>query len=210
MPFCIFAVVFSPALLVSYANDSIQQEYIDPVLDAKVPFPEHIKPNQEWEKRIISLLFEIKDIYLKKDIAYELLIKTKLYGIWYLLYSCVERTDMISVQNNDYRIPRIKSVLNYIHTSYDRKITIFELSNAFNMSDGQFCRFFKSMVKMSVVNYINCYRINESVTLLQKTDKAIGEIASIVGFNNISYYNKTFRRYMHCAPSEFRFPLRLH
>jgi AraC-like DNA-binding protein len=204
MPFNFFAVVFSPALLGGYSNDIIQQKYIAPVLNSKISFPAHIKPVNGYGEQILALLYEIKNLYFEKRNAYELLIKTKLYEIWNLLLSVSESTNIIEVKNNNYRILRIKSVLEYIGQKYSQKITLPELSSAFNMSEGQFCRFFKSMVRHSVVDYINSYRINESAALLQKTDMDIGEISCMVGFNNISYFNKIFRRYMHCSPSEFR------
>ena len=198
-----FAIVFSPALLIGFANDSIQQKYFDPVLNSEIFFPEHIKPCTEWEKSVICILSEIKNSYLKKDATYELYIKTKLYEIWYLLYSNSNFEDR-SFQNNDYRVTRIKSILEYIRKNYNREILLSELASSFGMSKGHFCRFFKSMVKMSVVDYVNYYRVNVSAALLKSTDKEISEIACMAGFNNVSYFNKIFRKYMHCTPTEFR------
>ncbi|NLL77186.1 MAG: helix-turn-helix transcriptional regulator [Clostridiales bacterium] len=109
-----------------------------------------------------------------------------------------------SFKNNDYRVTRIKSILEYIHINYSREIVLSVLANTFSMGKGHFCRFFKSMVKMFVVDYVNSYRINVSTSLLTKTDKEVGEIACMVGFNNISYFNKIFRKHMHCTPTEFR------
>lgn len=204
MPCSFFAIVFNPALLGGYSNDIIQQKYITPVLKAELSFPECMKPTEECGERIISILYDIKNLYFKKENAYELQIKTKLYEIWHLLLSVSVCADKIEIKNNSYHTARIKSILEYISKRYNQKITLSELSSTFNMSEGQFCRFFKSIVKLSVINYINSYRINESVVLLQKTDKGIGEIACLVGFNNISYFNKIFRTYMHCSPTEFR------
>lgn len=203
-PFGFFAVVFSPALLGSYGNDRIQQKYIDPVLNEEIPFPVHIRPQEAWEKQILSILAEIKTLYLQKGTAYELQVKIRLYDIWCLLYSHAECAAKPSGGTSDYRVTRIKSILEYIQERYSRQITLSELSGAFSMSEGQFCRFFKSMVKMSAVSYVNYYRINASTALLLKTDREIGEIACAVGFNSISYYNKTFRKFMHLSPSEFR------
>lgn len=203
MPCSFFAIVFNPALLIGFANDSIQQKYFDPILNSDIFFPEHIKPCAEWEKSVILILFEIRSSYLKKDTAYELYIKTKLYEIWYLFYTNSNCKDG-SFKNNDYRVTRIKSILEYIHKNYNKEITLSELAGKFGMSKGYFCRFFKSMVKMSVVDYVNVYRINASAALLQKTDKGISEVACLTGFNNISYFNKTFRKHMHCTPTAFR------
>lgn len=203
-PFAFFAVVFSPALLGSYGNDAIQQKYIDPVLNSQIRFPEHIRPYEEWEKQICSILTEIRGLFRKKDTAYELQIKVRLYEIWCLLYSHSASGARPSGRNSNYRVTRIKAILEYIQLRYTRQITLTGLSEAFNMSEGQFCRFFKSMVKMSAVSYLNYYRINASAALLRNSDREIGEIACSVGFNSISYFNKMFRKLMHISPSEFR------
>lgn len=203
MPCSFFAIVFHPSLLIGFANDSIQQKYFDPVLNSEISFPEKIMPRTEWEKSIIYILSKIKDAYVKKDAAYELYIKTKLYEIWYLMYSNSNYKDK-NVNLNDYRVTRIKSILEYIHKNYTSEIVLSELALQFHMSKGYFCKFFKSMVKMSVIDYTNAYRINVSVSLLEKTDKEISAIADSAGFNNISYFNKIFRQHMHCTPTEFR------
>jgi AraC-like DNA-binding protein/mannose-6-phosphate isomerase-like protein (cupin superfamily) len=204
LPCSFFAVVVSPVLLSSYTNDMIQQKYIDTVLDTEILFEPHIKAHTEWGDRILGLLSSIKDAYYKKDAAYELLIKTKLYEIWYqlLIHSC--DTGIIKIKSNDYKVSRIKLILEFIQNNYSQKITLAELSGYINMSEGQFCRFFKKMAKMTAFDYINYYRINMSGILLKETDKKISEIASNVGFNNISYFTKTFRKFMHCSPVEFK------
>lgn len=202
-PFCFFAVVFSPSLLGNYGNDGIWQKYVEPVLHSKVHFPEHIRPQENWEQEVLALLTQIQNIYLQQETAYELLLKAKLYEMWYLLFAHSQFAQE-ATRLSDYRIVRIKAVLNYIQEHYRQKITLAELAAEFQMSEGQFCRFFRSMINLSAVEYINSCRISESGVLLQETDKEIGEIAGLVGFNNISYFNKTFRKYMHCSPTQFR------
>ena len=43
-----------------------------------------------------------------------------------------------------------------------------------------------------------------SLTISQETDKKIGEIANLTGFNNISYFNKVFLKTIGCTPKEYR------
>ncbi|WP_083461380.1 helix-turn-helix domain-containing protein [Cellulosilyticum ruminicola] len=78
------------------------------------------------------------------------------------------------------------------------------MAYAFHISQGQLCRFFKGMTQMSVIEYLNYYRISKSIQLLDSTDKQISEIALDVGFNNISYYNKIFKYYIHMTPMVYR------
>ena len=57
---------------------------------------------------------------------------------------------------------------------------------------------------MTIVEYLNYYRISMSISWLRDTDREIGEIAGLTGFCNISYFNRVFRSYMHMTPTEYR------
>ena len=62
----------------------------------------------------------------------------------------------------------------------------------------------KEMTQMSPIDYLNYFRITQSARLLCDTDFPISTIAVKTGFNNISYYNRTFRKYMHMTPGSYR------
>lgn len=202
LPFAFFAVVFHPSFLAGFHKDAIEQKFFDSVLEDKVSFPPFLEKGQTENKKILDLLYEIKNSYEKKDACYELFIKMKLFEIWYLLFQ--NAIYLPTIPSGDYRIGRMKSILEYIHLHYDSNFTLEELSTYFHMSKGYFCKFFKSMAKISVVDYANAYRIHQSVSLLEKTDQEISNIALSCGFNNISYFNKLFKNFMHCTPREYR------
>ena len=79
-------------------------------------------------------------------------------------------------------------------------ITLPEIAEHFHISKGQLCRFFKKMTNMPPIDYLNYSRINKSALLLRNTDLSVIAVAGQTGFNNTSYYNRTFRRYMNMTP----------
>ena len=99
---------------------------------------------------------------------------------------------------------RIKSMLSWLQMNYRENITIEQMADVFHISEGQLCRFFKSMTRMSVISYLNFYRISRSIEMLEKTDLPVSRIALDSGYDNISYYNKVFKEHMHMTPGEFR------
>ena len=204
VPFDFFAVVFHENLLNSSVNDIIQQKYIDIVKKSELFFPECINPSKEWEKELSDSLLRIRDVFERKESAFQLLVKSAIYNIWYLLYTHSDKDALSSSRSEEYRVTLTKSIIEYIKTNYDAVISVPELSKIYSVSEGHLCRVFKAMTKMSIVEYINFYRISKSRELLRTTGKDIGEIAGMTGFNNISYYNKIFRRYMHMTPSQYR------
>ena len=204
LPFDFFAVVFHPFLLDSSSNDDIQQKYLTPVYHKQILFQELLTSDTEWRNEVLHLLYEIKNLFEESSPGYELIIKAKLVTLWYVYLKHSEQPASVESKVNDYRILRIKTVLSYIQQHYQNKITLQDLAKITGLSEGQFCRFFKWMAKMPALEYINYYRINQSLSLLTDTDKSISEIASLCGFNNISYFNKVFLKFMHKTPSLYR------
>ena len=98
----------------------------------------------------------------------------------------------------------IKQILQYIQENYARNLTLCGLAAYFHMSEGQFCRFFKSQIGMTAIEYLNYYRIGVACDMLKDGILSISEIATECGYNNISYFNRTFRRYMNCTPGEYQ------
>lgn len=67
-----------------------------------------------------------------------------------------------------------------------------------------FCRFFKSVVGKTPVEYINSYRIEKATELLQTETLSISNIALNVGIDNFSYFIKQFKKYKNSTPSQYR------
>lgn len=199
-----FAIVFHSNLLNSFLGDTIQHKYFDSVLKGETILPEYLCGTEEWEQKVYSLLLDIGMAFERNNTAYELLIKAKLYEVWYLLYIHAQKGQKDMPENRDYKIKTTKVIIEYIKENYNSQITLKELASEFGISEGHLCRLFKNMTKLSVVEYINNYRISMSIELLLNTDKEISDIAVMTGFNNISYFNKVFKKYIHLTPSEYR------
>lgn len=204
LPCHYFAMVFDPSFLCGSAGDIIQQKYIDPVLDGTLLLPKKITSENSWGAQTLASLQRINDLFSKKPDGFELLAKSELCTVWYLLCSHADRLPAAAPKKIDRKAQKIKSVLEYIHQNYSRDIRLAELADVCGLSEGQFCRFFRSAVKMPAIRYLNYYRISQSTLLLQDESRKISDIAGAVGFNNISYYNKEFRQYMRCSPTDYR------
>ena len=107
-------------------------------------------------------------------------------------------------KNLDYKLQLLKKSVTYIHQNYQQKIYIKDLAHEVNMNSQYFCRFFKSMTGKTPVDFINTHRIEEATLLLSSTDLNITDISLKVGIDNFSYFNKLFRHYKNCTPSEYR------
>jgi len=201
--FC--ALVFHPDLLASAQFDTIQQNTILPLLEKRQSFPRHIKPEIPWQQELIRHLERMMEAYDNKMPGFEAFMKGSLLIM--LSQIAAEGRSVNHSQSDDAdttKINRLKKVILYIQDNYREPIRTRDLSELIPMSEGQFCRFFKAMTRKTPVDYINSYRIRQAADLLQQSERKISDIAFEVGFDNVSYFIKVFRKAMKCSPSEFR------
>ncbi|MBE5936774.1 MAG: helix-turn-helix transcriptional regulator [Lachnospiraceae bacterium] len=163
----------------------------------------HINSSTDCHTQILELLCPIFDMD-KSDIdTYELELRGRLLMIWQLMYN----THLNSVHNNslyDHIYPQLKKSIDYLDNNYQENIELSTLAYTAGMSEGHFCRIFKEFTGFTPFTYLNRKRILESCRYLTDSTESIADIATKCGYNNISYYNRTFLKMMHETPSAYR------
>lgn len=101
-------------------------------------------------------------------------------------------------------IRQFKTVLSFIEERYSGSITLDELSRTAGMTPKYFCRFFRQMSRRSPIEYLNYYRIEKACEMLADEDKTIADVAFSCGFNDISYFIKTFKKHKDTTPGKYR------
>ena len=202
-----YAVDFSYQVLNEDIHSIFSKKYIRPVLNDKFIFPEFMPlcddDAKEWQKDIRRYLHEIDECPEHELEPFELMIRSRIYAIWDIMTKNGMRAHKDDDIESRYS-ERLEPVIKYIKENYAYEITLAELAEILPMSEGQFSRVFKQTMKMSPIQYLMRYRILQSCKLLQDTDKKIGEIANLSGFNNISYFNRVFLNTIGCTPKEYR------
>ena len=117
-------------------------------------------------------------------------------------------TESLSMQTADARdeknVQKLKHVLSFIRGAYDRPISLDEMAAAADMSPQYFCTFFKQMTDKTPFAYVNAYRIERACRKLLGTDQSVTDIAYSCGFNDLSYFIKTFKAEKGMTPRAFR------
>lgn len=99
---------------------------------------------------------------------------------------------------------RMDQVMQFLLENRFRQVSLEEASEKANLSKEAFCRFFKLRTRKTFTQYLQHLRINEAQKLLQETDLGISEIAFQVGFENLSYFNRSFKSITGKTPREFK------
>jgi AraC-like DNA-binding protein len=107
----------------------------------------------------------------------------------------------VTVDNNS---RRIKKVQQYIFDNYKKDIRLNQMADITGMSPVAFSRFFKLRTGRSLTDYIIDIRLGHATRLLIESRMTVAEICYDCGFNNISNFNRLFKKSKKYAPSEFR------
>lgn len=106
--------------------------------------------------------------------------------------------------NDFHNSERIEKIYNYIRDNFTKKMMLEEAAAMLNMSVVSFSRLIKQRTGKSFIEFVNEIRLGYATRLLIETGKSISEVCYESGFNNISNFNRTFRKKQGCTPSEFR------
>lgn len=98
---------------------------------------------------------------------------------------------------------KLSGVLNYLNINYQDDISLKDLSDKFGMNSTAFCRYFKKRTSKSLTRYIHELRIGYACRLLQEGKMSIYRICFECGFNNISHFNRVFKRITNYKPSQY-------
>jgi signal transduction histidine kinase/AraC-like DNA-binding protein len=98
----------------------------------------------------------------------------------------------------------VKRTLAYLHQNYSRILLLKEIADAIGVSKSYLSRIFHSEVGISVWEYLSRYRVLKARELLALTDESITDIAARVGFEDVGYFGRVFRRWAGHSPRAFR------
>jgi AraC family L-rhamnose operon regulatory protein RhaS len=91
-----------------------------------------------------------------------------------------------------------------LHTNYQNKITIEDLTQTFHINRTTLSEKFRASTGMSIKDYLIKLRIKLSAVMLRDTLLPISEIMTRVGFNEAHHFSRMFKRHMDCLPSDYR------
>lgn len=151
--------------------------------------------------KIINCLF---DALTAKTLGYELIVQGSLYQLLGEIFEKKYYSESPSQTPRDLkRIVQLKQALEFIESSYATQVSLQEISDSVNMSPKYFCRFFQEMTHRTPFDYLNYYRIERACYQLLTTNQTITEVAFSCGFNDLSYFIKTFKKYKGITPKKY-------
>ncbi len=196
-------IVFSPFFLAS-SGSLIYQKYIMPLEKSALPCL-IFKQTETWQKQIIEIC---KKLFccLSTPERNELLIRNLLSEVWLILTDHLSREQLMSASP---RVPQHSQnafliMLQYIQTHYGANITLTDISNTANISKNTALRYFQENIGISPIEYLIQYRISQACKMLRGSSEKVSNISVSVGYDDISYFCKLFKKYVGKSPTQYR------
>ncbi len=99
---------------------------------------------------------------------------------------------------------RMNTILEFTFRESRRRIYLDEVARLANLSVEAFCRYFKLHTRKTYVNFLNEVRISHACRLLIQGDLSVEQVCYEAGFNNVSNFNRIFKRVMGKTPLAYR------
>jgi len=102
------------------------------------------------------------------------------------------------------KVSQIRPAINYIDANYNKPITLADVAKASHLSVSRLAHIFKEQMGITIIDYLTSVRIERAKQLLLATDQNCTEICFEVGYNNQSYFTRTFKGFVGMTPRQFR------
>ena len=192
--------VFHMNFLGGNSTDICSTRYLTPLMNQEFSVPCLITPRHPAYRSLRKIFNQIHTLYHEEAVGYEIALKSLfLQAVFLLLQYRGETTSADTKVSSD----KPKQVLDYIELHYAETITVSDLARLCYFSDYHFMRFFKKHMSMTCVEYINNLRLEKSVELFEKGDSSILGVSLSVGFHNLSYFHRAFKKKYHMTPRTF-------
>ncbi|SIQ13356.1 AraC family transcriptional regulator [Halanaerobium kushneri] len=162
-----------------------------------------LNPEQQlWlEEELFKLTAESKK---ERDAENALYINLIIAEMLIFIKRILAKSTIQNLKYPDQKHKKISEIAAYISQNYNEKLTLGRLAKKFNYSSGYLSRVFKEVTGFNFVEYKNNVRIKEASKLLLQSNLSVTEIATKVGFNNITHFGRIFKNFTDLSPLEYR------
>lgn len=197
---CVYdCIVFDMRMLLQQNHASMP--LIRRIIDGEIRIHQELPGEDQKLMEIVHALFSALGY---RGMGYQLVVQGCLYQMLGVILQKGYYSSAPLHENRNYKkVGQLKKVLALIEENYHTPLTLEQLSASAGMSPKYFCRFFQEMTHHTPIEYLNICRIEHACYQLITTGDSVTDIAFNCGFNDLSYFIKTFRRYKGTTPKRY-------
>ena len=198
---CVYeCIVFDPQPLSRHSE--MCKQCLQPILNRKITVQNHFTQRETALLRISQHLFHSGR---KKETGSQLVTLGCLYELFGVsLQKGYYDTRPPKDGRSGEKMMALKPVFELIERDFSARLTLEDLSRAAGMSPKYFCRYFRAITHRTPIDYLNFCRVEHGAFLLSGTGLSVAETAYRCGFEDPSYFIRTFKKYKGITPKQYR------
>ncbi|MCI9161824.1 MAG: AraC family transcriptional regulator [Lachnospiraceae bacterium] len=161
--------------------------------------------DREQQASILNLFRSLRHSLTNREHNYKTGMDLEIMAWLFKLMSFVRRQRQEIPSDSDN--PKYKAaygIADYLSENCERPISLDELADRFYLSKSYICRIFKEVTGYTISEYTNIHRIRKAKRYLEETDMSISQIANALGYDSLTYFERTFKTYMTLSPLKYR------
>lgn len=198
------SVVFHPRLVGGSIDSVFWQNYIQPLLAEDAPKCVLFGPSEPWHREALLSIEAAWDACAEETPGYDLRMRDALSRLAFLLcrHRPAEGKPLPEKALRDEG--RVKQMLRFIQEHYGQEIGIAAIAKSAAISESECLRCFRATIGVPPTRYLKQFRVQRAAELLVSTPWSAAEVGAQCGFQDASYFSKTFRQLKGCTPSAYR------
>lgn len=203
-PVLLHSLVFHPRLVGGSVESVFWQGYLQPLLDDAANRCVWLSERVPWEKEALEAMETAWRACGEEPPGFEFLAREGLSRLVFLLSGHRPGTRKGPSEKALREGERVKLMLRHIQEHCGEALTVAEIARSASVSESECLRCFRSMIGATPIQYVKQLRVQRAAELLASTEEKIADIGAACGFQEMSYFAKTFRALKGCTPSQYR------
>lgn len=197
------SAVFHPRLIGSQ-DSTFWESYVQPLWQGSGLRYVVLQPEIPWQRNMLAHLHSAWNAMEAEPEDYQNEIRYHLTAALGILVRHSEIAARPLSRQEQLDIARVRGMLDYIHSNFPYDMTMEEIAKSVSSSNSVCLRCFHQVLGTTPIQYLKNYRLEKAAQMLKTTGKTAKDIALDCGFNDISYFTKSFREKLGCTPKEFQ------
>lgn len=195
-------IIFWLEMLLPKEGDVCGPKFLEPYRDGKLLYPAWIDGSALYHEEMLECIRKMDELSEQRPRGYPLAVKGWLFQFFFLMFSRVEPT--LAEEGREKSLDKMKRILRRIEVDYGKPLSIKEMAEFSGFSESHFMKFFKNHMGVPFVSYLNDYRLTLAARALAEGEEDVLTVAMDVGFSNVSYFNRLFKKKFRMTPLEYR------
>ncbi len=198
------SMVFHPRLVGGSMDSIFYQQYIQPLTDHRGLESMIFSASVPWQAEALNAIERAWQACVREAPGFEFQVRSALSEFIFLLQTHIPAAGPRPSRKTRRDGERMKQMLQFVHDHVAEELNMARIAECAAISESECLRCFKSTIGTTPIQYVRQYRMQRACLLLTTTSEHISDIAVQCGFQDVSYFTKTFREMKGMVPSEYR------